>query len=128
MINERKLRKFGLIMTAAFAIVTVVLWLRGSGAWPYSAVLSGFFLITGLFFPGILGPVEWIWMKLALAMGFIMTNVLLALVFFIAVTLTGLVMRLFGKDPLGLVFRDDMESYWHEVDPDGPCSRPDKPY
>jgi hypothetical protein len=115
-------------MTAAFAVVTVVLWLRGFGAWPYSAVLSGFFLIFGLFFPGLLGPVEWIWMKLALAMGFVMTNVLLTLVFFIAVTLTGLVMRLFGKDSLGLVFRDDMESYWHEVDPDGPCSRPDKPY
>ena len=128
MIKELKLRKFGLIMTVSFALVTVLLWLRGDGVWPYTAVLSGLFLISCLLFPGLLGPVEWIWMKLALAMGFVMTNVLLTLVFFIAVTLTGLVMKLFGKDPLGLVFRDDMESYWHEVDTDGPCSRPDKPY
>lgn len=128
MSDKRKLRIFGLIMAAAFAVLTVLLWLRGFGSWSYTASLSGFFLLSCLLLPKLLGPVEWIWMKLAHVMGFVMTNVLLTLVFFIAVTLTGLIMRLFGKDPLGLVFRDDKKSYWNEVEPDGPCSRSDKPY
>jgi len=128
-VSERqKLVKFGLVMAMACTAVTLLLVLRGFSAWPYTAAIGGFFLLSGLFLPGILGPVEWIWMKFAHVLGFIMTNVLLTLVFFIGVTLTGLVMRLAGKDPLGLGFRKDQDSYWHEVDPDGPCGRPDKPY
>lgn len=128
MSDRGKLRKFGLIMAAAFAVVTALLLLRGVGAWPYTAGISGLFILSGLLLPGLLGPVEWVWMKFAHVLGFVVTNVLLTLVFFIGVTLTGLVMRLLGKDPLGLGSRGDRYTYWHEVDPDGPCGRPDKPY
>ena len=128
MSDPGRLRKFGLIMAAAFAVVTALLLLRGVGAWPYTAGIAGFFLLAGLLLPGLLGPVEWVWMKFAHVLGFVVTNVLLTLVFFIGVTLTGLVMRLLGKDPLGLGSSGDRDTYWHEVDPDGPCGRPDKPY
>ena len=126
--GRKKLARFGLVMAGAFAIVSLLLALRGSAAWPYTAGLAGFFLLAGLLAPAVLRPVERIWMKFAAVLGFVMTNVLLTLVFFVGVTITGLVMRLFGKDPLGLGFEKDRESYWHEVEPDGPCSRPDKPY
>lgn len=125
---KKKLVNFGLVMAGAFVVVSLVLILSGSAAWPYTAGLAGFFLITGLIAPMVLRPVERVWMKFAAVLGFVMTNVLLTLVFFIGVTVTGLVMRLFGKDPLSLKFEKDRESYWREVEPDGPCSRPDKPY
>ena len=122
------LRKFGLVMAAALAVVTGILALRGSGAWPYTAGAAGFFLLAGLLVPALLRPVEWVWMKFAHVLGIIMTHVLLTLVFFIGVTGTGLLMRLFGKDPMDLGRRQARESYWRDVEPDGPCSRPDKPY
>jgi hypothetical protein len=125
---KRKLMKFGLVMAGGFAVVSGLLALRGSAAWPYTAGIAGFFLLAGLLAPAALRPVERVWMKFAAVLGFVMTNVLLTLVFFIGVTITGLVMRLFGKDPLRLKFEKDRESYWHDVEPDGPCSRPDKPY
>jgi hypothetical protein len=56
------------------------------------------------------------------------TNVLLTVVFIFAVIPTGLIMLVFGKDPLHLRPKGERESYWRDVEPDGPCSRPEKPY
>ena len=50
-------------------------------------------------------------MKLAEAMGFVMTRVILGVVFFLFVTPIGLVRRLFGGDPLGRRAART-ESYW----------------
>ena len=121
-------RKFGLVMAGAFAIMALLLRLGDKLLWPFAAGLSGSFLLTTYLFPGILRSVEKYWMKLATIMGFVMTNVLLTLVFFVAVVPIGLVMRLLGKDPLRIRSRRDTESYWLIVDDDGPCSRSDKPY
>ena len=126
--DRKELRKFGMVMAAALAAVSLLLLLRGFGAWHYTAATAGLFLLTGLLVPVVLAPVEWAWMKFAHALGFVMTNVLLTVVFFTGVTFTGLVMRLLGKRPLNLNIRRDRQSYWDPVDADGPCGRPDKPY
>lgn len=126
--EKRELRKFGLIMAAAFIVLSGLIALRGSGAWVYTAMAAGAFLLCGLAAPALLRPVEWAWMKLAHVLGFVVTGVLLTIVFFTGVTLTGLVMRLLGKTPLKLDFSGEDESYWIEVEEDGPCSRPEKPY
>jgi len=115
-------------MASAFAVVSGLLYLKGSGIWSVTVSFSGFFLTTGILLPTILRPIEFVWMKLAAVMGFIMTNLLLTLVYFIAITPMGLIMRLLGKTPLKLRFDRDCGSYWIPVDPDGPCGRPDKPY
>ena len=124
----RKQRKFGLTMAGAFAVMALLLCLGNKPLWPFAAGFSGSFLFITFLFPGILGPLEKYWMKLAAIMGFVMTNILLTLVFFIAVVPTGLIIRLLGKDPLRIRSRKETVSYWLNVDDDGPCGRPDKPY
>jgi hypothetical protein len=52
-----------------------------------------------------------LWMGMAEAMGFVMTRVILGVVFFLFVTPIGLVRRLFGGDPLGRRAART-ESYW----------------
>lgn len=130
--RERKtsdeLRKYGLVMAGALLAVSVLLYLKGSGGWMYTGGLSAAFLAAALFLPGILAPVERAWMVFAGALGFVMTKILLTLVFFLAVTPTGLLMRLFRRDPLARGFDPGRETYWLTTDPDGPGSRPDKPY
>lgn len=126
--SKKELRKFGLVMAAALAVVSVILLLRGFAAWKYTVGAGGFFLLTGLTVPGLLAPVEWVWMKFAHGLGFVMTNILLTLVFFTGVTLTGLFMRLLGRRPLNLDINREQDSYWVEVDPEGPCGRPHKPF
>ncbi|MCD6587110.1 MAG: hypothetical protein J7K88_01010 [Candidatus Fermentibacteraceae bacterium] len=123
-----QLRKYGLIMSSAFGVITVLLVLRGRAAWVYTAVPSAVFLIFALAFPKALSPVEKYWMKLASVMGFVMTNVLLVLVYIFAIVPTGLILRLLGKNSVRRGFQRNLNSYWIDVDPDGPSSRPDKPY
>lgn len=123
-----ELRRYGLVMAGALLAVSALLFFRGAGVWPWTAGLSLGFLAVSLLAPGILAPVERVWMVFAGILGFVMTNVLLTIVFFLAVTPTGLLMRLFRRDPLARGFDPGRESYWLETDPDGPGSRPDKPY
>ena len=115
-------------MTGAFAVLALLLRLVDKPLWPFAAGLSGSFLLITFLFQRLLGPLEKYWMKLAAIMSFVMTNVLLTLVFFIAVVPTGLIMHLLGKDPLHMRSTRDTGSYWLPVDDDGPCGRPDKPY
>lgn len=126
--SKPELRKFGLIMTGAFAALCVLLYFRNAILLPYAAGLSGFFLLSALIHPKLLSPIEKFWMKLASIMSYIMTRVLLTLVYSLAVVPTGLIMRLLGKKPLQLDFMKEMKTYWVDVDPEGPCSRPEKQY
>jgi len=123
-----ELRKYGFIMFTAFAVISALLFLRHRPAWTFTAVPSVLFLGFAVFMPRMLAPVEKLWMKLAAVLGFIMTNVLLILVFFFAITPTGLLLRLLGKGQIKKGFSKDIDSYWLDVDKTGPCSRPDKPY
>jgi hypothetical protein len=126
--TSAELRKFGLVMAVAFGLLGVVLLWRDKAAWPYLCAIGGFFLIMGLAWPRGLTPIEWLWMKMAHILGQIMTRVILSLAFFLVITPIGLIMKLFGRDPLYRKFDPEASSYWTPVDPDGPTSRPEKPY
>ena len=123
-----ELRKFGLTMAIAFAAIGGFMLWRDKPAWMYLFAIAGFFLVFGLTLPRLLAPIEWAWMKFAYALSFVMTYVLITLIFYVAITPIGLVMRLLGKDPLALKFDKNAKSYWVPVDPNGPCSRLDTPY
>jgi hypothetical protein len=126
--STTELRKFGLIMAAAFAVIGGLFLWRHVSAWPYLFGVGGFFLICGIIVPRILAPIEWLWMKLAHAMGIVMTYILLTLTYYIVITPVGLLMRIFGNDPMKRKFDTNNDSYWVKVDPDGPTGRPEKPY
>jgi len=131
--NRKDLRKFGLVMAGAFAALGAFLWWKGDFTfWPIVSMffwsLSGFLLLVALALPVILSPFEWIWMRLAHVMGFVMTRVLLTLVYFIAITPLGLIFKVLRKDLLSRKFDRGSRSYWIETEDDGPWTRPDKPY
>jgi hypothetical protein len=126
--TSRELRKFGITMACAFAIFGGLFLWRAKPVWPYLFVLAGFFLICGLLLPRVLAPIEWAWMKFASFIGQIMTRVILSITFYLVVTPIGLMMKMFGKNSLNRKFDKTAKSYWVPVDPDGPTSRPDKPY
>ncbi|MCB0359586.1 MAG: hypothetical protein KDD44_08110, partial [Bdellovibrionales bacterium] len=58
----------------------------------------------------------WIW--IALRIGWVVTNIVLAFTFFIIIAPLGVVMRLFGKQPLEHCLLDsERESYWIQREP-----------
>jgi hypothetical protein len=67
-------------------------------------------LAAGLLVPGQLGPVQRAWMGLAHAISKVTTPIFMGVVFFIVLTPVGLVMRLFGRNPIH--HRAIDRSYW----------------
>lgn len=122
------LRKFGLVMAAAWAVLASVSWWRSSPAAVYLAGLAIVFLGPAILWPRALGPVERAWMTFANVLSVVMTRVILTLTFYLVITPIGLLLRLLHKDVLGLRADRKAQSFWLPIEPNGPSTRPDKPY
>jgi len=110
--SARDLRKFGLMVGGVFVLLGVLFLLRHRSRYPsflgVGAVLTAF----GVIWPRALKYVYIAWMALAFALGFVMSNVILALFFFLLVTPIGLLARLFQKDFLARKWEKQAASYW----------------
>jgi len=110
--DRASLRKFGVTMAVALAVLgAIFLWRgKGGGVWFFSvaAVLLGSALVA----PVLLKPVQRVWMSFAIVLGWVMTRVILIVLFYVGVTSVALVARLFGKRFLKLGFERDRASYW----------------
>lgn len=110
--SRRALVKFGRTMCGALVVLGAVIFFFGShpgrGYWVAGAG-AVFFLFSRLA-PGALKPIHKGWMTLAFALGWIMSRVMLTILFFVAVTPIGVIMRLLGKNPLSA--RAVNDSYW----------------
>ena len=126
--RRRTLRQFGLVMAAALAVLAAFLLLKHRPAGPYVAAAAAVLALLGVAAPRLLDPLERAWMTMAGWLSVVMTYVILTLAFIVAVTPLGLLRRVFGGDPLHRRFDRGAASYWVPVDPDGPASRPDRPY
>jgi len=104
-------RKFGLTVGAAFLVITGILWWRDHPtAMAVTGVLGGMLVLAGLLIPGKLGPVHDGWMKLALVISKVTTPILMAVLYFVVLLPSGVIMRLVGKRPL--VHPAGATGYW----------------
>ena len=126
--STAQLRKFGFTMAVPLALIAGLLFWRENQAWTWLAGVAVAFAIAALATPSLLRPIEWAWMKLAHVLSIVMTSVLLTLTYYLVMTPMGFLMKLLGKDPMERKFDRGKESYWIAIDPDGPASRPDKPF
>src|SRR3989338_9101691 len=110
--SKTDLRKFGWTLGIAFGLFGAFFWWRGKSLASYFWGLSVFFLFFGTFIPVLLKPIQKVWMTLALLMGFVMTRVILAVVFYLVITPIGLVLKATGKDFMNKSFPGKENSYW----------------
>ena len=107
------LRQFA-FTTGAIVIVLFGLalpWLLGSNwpLWPW--ILAAILSLWGLIAPKTLRPVYRGWMRFGLLLSRISPPLCLSLVFFLMFMPVGLVMRLFGNDPMQRRLQPDANSY-----------------
>jgi len=58
--------------------------------------------LIGVFIPSVADKIHWAWMKLAHVMGWVMSKVILTVVFFVFLFPMALIMRVFGKGTVKL--------------------------
>ena len=107
------LRRFGIALAALLALIGGYLWyVEAVGVAQLVHAASLVLLGTGLVLPVALKPIYFPYMWLARIVAFVNIHLLLGLVFYTLFTLTGLGMRLLGRDPLDRKIAPDAESYW----------------
>jgi len=115
-----ELRKFGLLVGAVFCLIGLWLGIRGRPAHPWFWTPGALLIVLGAAWPASLKQVYIAWMALAMALGFIVSHVILAVFFYAVITPIGLVARLAGKDFLGLKLDRGANSYWIARDREKP--------
>ena len=113
-------RSFGIVFFIVFLLIALYPLLKGNDLRIWSLVISFIFLALGLVNSKILTPLNRIWFKFGLLLGRFISPLVMGIIFFIVVTPTGVIMRLFKKDLLNLKY-NKKETYW--INKSGPKSK-----
>jgi hypothetical protein len=107
------LRKFGITIGSVLLLIAPILFILNKAAilWGIIGIL---FIISGLLFPAILKPLNRIWMSLAILLGWIMTRVILSILFYFAFTLIRFIALAFNKKFLDFKIDPSAKTYWEK--------------
>ena len=105
-------KSFGILFFLVFLILSLWPLKSGNNLNFYFFVVSVIFLILGAFNSKLLSPLNKAWIKFGEILGLIIAPIVMSLVYFVILTPVSLIVRLFGKDLLGLKFIKENESYW----------------
>ncbi|MGI9417857.1 MAG: SxtJ family membrane protein, partial [Geminicoccaceae bacterium] len=121
-------RGFGL--TVGGILLAILLLRVGLGWWSSGALAFGWvewvlggvglpLIALGLIAPAVLAPLNRGWTKLGLLLFKVVNPIVLGLIFLLTIVPIGLLLRVFGKDPLRLEFEPEATSYWITREPPG---------
>lgn len=122
--SKNDLRWFGLILSAVLIIVGLVVWLKtswlfGMGGSPTLA--SKIFWGIAVVFPVVYYAIPPLrrylfigFMYAVFPIGLVVSNVILVAVYYLVVVPIGLIMRLFGHDPMQRKLLPEARTYWIE--------------
>jgi hypothetical protein len=115
-------RKFGLVFATALAVLTGILWLIFGILFRGLLIAASIFAVLAAISPGILLPINRIWMAFAGRIGALNNFLILGLVYYIAIFPVGLLMRLIGRDPMQRKIDPNAQTYLtpveRQTDPD----------
>lgn len=113
-------RFFGITFFAVFLLIALWPLLSQHPLRPLALGIALAFLAIALVAPAWLAPLNRLWLKFGELLHRITSPVILGIMFFGVITPVGFLMRLAGKDHLGLKFDREASSYWVRREPPGP--------
>ncbi|MBU1726792.1 MAG: sxtJ [Candidatus Omnitrophica bacterium] len=113
-LSRRNLKKFGLTMSAAFCIISLLIFIKHKHSSSITLSISAAFLFLGSFCPGSLKLIYIPWMRLAHILGWLNTKLILIILFYLVFTPIGLIIRLFRNDLLDRKINRHKKSYWNK--------------
>ncbi len=120
--SQRDLRWFGGILAVAMVIVGLICFQRwptvACGFWAGAPVLLAVYYAV----PPIRKPLFLAWMYAAYPLGWLLSHLFMAVLYYACVTPIGIALRLFGYDPLQLR-RPQRASHWHQRPAPPPAER-----
>ncbi len=108
-------RNFGIVFSIVFLIISLWPLLNQNDIRIWSLIISGIFLVLGIINSKLLSFLNKIWFKFGIFLGNFIAPIVMGIVYFMVVTPTGLIMKLFGKDSLNLK-KNNKDTYWIKKD------------
>ena len=105
-------RSFGIVFFFVFVIISLWPLINENPLRVWSIYVAIIFLILGLINSKLLTPLNILWFKFGKLLGSIVAPIVMGIVFFIVITPTGFIMRIFGKDLLNKKYNNKSKSYW----------------
>jgi hypothetical protein len=121
----RQLRIFAVLLLAFAALVAWILHSRFAATQAGIAVVAvtTALAVLGILWPKTIWPVYVVWMAAVLPVGWVVSHVVMAVVFYLVVTPIGLIMRMCGHDPMEHRFDRQARTYWKKRPPPSETSR-----
>ena len=111
--TKNELRKFAYSVGGVLILIGTLFYFLGNTSYIYFVSIGILLAVLGLSLPEVLIPLQKTWMSISILLGFVMTRVILSILFYIVITPVGFVARLFGKDFLNEKIDKSKESYWN---------------
>ena len=109
--SPKELRDFGLLVGGI--LILIALFQRHQADLKSVFFIVGALLVIfGIVAPIVLKPVYKIWMTLAVILGYVMTRIILLIMFFGVITPVAFLMRSLGKNTLETTINKRSKSYW----------------
>ncbi len=124
--NEKDKYQFVTIWLPAFFVVVggIVYWNTRSLHWPAAIWGGGFLLsLSGYLIPALRRPLFVGWMVAAYPIGWTISHLLLAAIYYLVFTPIGLLVRLIVGDPMQRKFDRSAKTYWIPHNPGGDTKR-----
>lgn len=112
--SRKELRVFAALFFVFFTVVAFVVYRRTDSA-TAAAIIAGAAAVigmVGLAAPAVVRPVYVVWMLAAFPIGWVLSHVMMAVIYYLVVTPVGLIMRTFGRDPMQRGFDRNATTYW----------------
>ena len=106
-------RSFGLVIAAGFALVALLPLLRAPHQprwWAIAIAIA--FALSALLWPRQLAVLNRLWLRFGLLLSAVVSPIILGLLFYTTLLPIGVLMRIFGKDPLRLRADRTSGTYW----------------
>ena len=105
-------RSFGITFFVFFLVVFLWQFLKNEELIIWLLIIAFVFFVLGLINSKLLTPLNKVWNKFGILLGNFIAPFVMAIIFFVVVTPTGLILRLMGKDLLRLKKNKDKKTYW----------------
>ena len=111
--EKSDIRNFGITLAIILLLISGFLFWKEKESFQIFLAIGITLFLTAIAIPAVLKPVYWMWMIFGIILGWIMTRVILSLLFYVVFTSIGLTSRFFGKQFLDLNWDKSKESYWN---------------
>ena len=105
-------KNFGITFAIIFLLLSLYFFFKNFTFFFFTISISSILLIISFSFPRVLRIPNILWFKFGKLLGFVVSYIIMFILFYSIGVLTSLYLKISNKDPLNRKFSKNIDSYW----------------